>query len=262
MVYTTFNVADIEYFLLVFARLASFVFVAPFFGMQGVPALAKIGVCGCLSIMVVNTLAPDTAVYYSAIGFGILVVKEVVCGLILGFSANMCQYIITHAGNLIDMDIGLTMASEFDPTLNTQVTITGNIYYYFMLLLMLLSGVHQWLIKAICDSFILMPLGGQVYQPDYLLSGILSFMTNLFILAFRIFLPIFGTMLIVNVVLGIMAKVAPQMNMFSVGMQIKVVTGLVIIFFMVFLFPNVVEMIIRQMRIIVTDMTRGMYVPG
>lgn len=258
MVETTFDIANIEYFLLVLARITSFMLVAPFFGQQGIPALTKIGVSGVVSLMIVQAVAPEEAAYYSAIGYGIIVIKEVVCGLIIGYSANIVQYIITYAGNLIDMDIGLTMASEFDPSLNTNVTITGNIYYYFMLLLMILSDVHMWLIKALCDTFTLMPLGGQIYKPDTLITGFISFITNMTILAFRIFLPIFAAMLILNVVLGIMAKVAPQMNMFSVGMQIKVLSGVVILFFMVFLYPEVVRLLITQMRIIVTDMLEGM----
>lgn len=259
MVDYSFNIADIEYFLLVLARISSFFLVAPFFGQQAFPALTKVGLSCLVSIMIVQVVAPEEAVYYSAIGYGIIVAKEVVCGLIIGYAANICQYIITYAGNLIDMDIGLTMASEFDPTLNTNVTITGNIYYYFMLLLMLLSDVHSWLIRALTDTFKLMPLGGQLYQRDVLITGFISFMTNLFILAFRIFLPIFATMLIMNVVLGVMAKVAPQMNMFSIGMQIKVLVGVVILFFMVFLFPEVVDMIIREIKIIVSDMVEGMH---
>lgn len=258
MVETTFDIANIEYFLLVLARISAFMFVAPFFGQQGFPAQAKIGLSCVVSLMIVQVVAPEEAAYYSSIGYGLIVAKEVICGLIIGYAANICQYIITYAGNLIDMDIGLTMASEFDPSLNTNVTITGNIYYYFMLLLMVISDVHMWLIKALTDTFTLMPLGGQIYKPDTLLTGFISFMTNMFILAFRIFLPIFATMLIVNVVLGVMAKVAPQMNMFSVGMQIKVMIGVIILFFMVFLFPEVVSMLVTQMRTIVTDMVEGM----
>lgn len=259
MVETTFNVAAIEQFLLVLARIASFFFVAPFFGNQGVPAQTKVGLSCVVSLMIIQTANLTEATYTSAFGYGLLVSKEVICGLIIGYAANICSYIITYAGNLIDMDIGLTMASEFDPSLNTNVTITGNIYYYFGLLLMLVMDVHQWLIKALNDTYTLMPLGGQVYKTDVLLTGFISFMTNLTILAFRIFLPIFATILIMNVVLGVMAKVAPQMNMFSVGMQIKVFVGVTVLFFMVFLFPEVINMIVREMRIIVTDMIEGMF---
>lgn len=262
MVETTFNLVDFEHFLLVLARIASFLFVAPFFGQQGFPALTKVGLACITSLVIVNVINPTEAVYYSAIGYGILVIKEVVCGLIIGYSANICMFIITYAGNLIDMDIGFAMANAFDPSLNTNVTITGNIYYYFMLLLMIVSDVHQWLIKSLCDTFTLIPLGEQMFEWDYLLTGFISFMTNMFILAFRIFLPIFTTMLIMNVVLGVMAKVAPQMNMFSVGMQIKILVGIIVLFFMVFLFPEVVELIVRQMKIMVTDMVEGMILSG
>lgn len=257
MVTYSFTLAGIEHFLLVLARIASFMFVAPFFSQQGFPSLTKVGLASVISLLVVQSMELTEAVYYSAIGYGILVFKEVITGLMLGYVVNACQYVITYAGNLIDMDIGLSMASQFDPALNTNVTITGNIYYYFMLMLFLISDVHTYFLKAFIDTFELMPLGGQTFRWDFLLSGMISFMTNFFILGFRIFLPIFATMLVVNIVLGVMAKVAPQMNMFSVGMQIKVITGIIVLFFMVFLFPGVVELLFNQMIINFTNFKTG-----
>lgn len=258
MVETTFSLVDFEYFLLVFARIASFFLAAPFFGQQGIPAMSKIGIAGVTSLMIINHVQPQEAEYFSAVGYGLIVIKEVVCGLLIGYMANICQHIVTYAGNLIDMNMGLTMASQFDPSLNTQVTITGNIYYYFMLMLMLITNMHQYLIKAITDTFTLIPLGSQIFNWDFLVEGMLSFLANMFILAFRIMLPIFATMLVVNIVLGIMAKVAPQMNMFSVGVQIKVIVGVFVLFMMVFLFPEVVELLINEVRIAIRNVVGGL----
>lgn len=253
----TFSLNGFEHFLLVLARITSFMFVAPFFSQQGFPARTKVGMACVISLLLVNSFDLQEAVYSTAIGFGVLVAKEVITGLMLGYVVNACQYIITYAGNLIDMDMGLSMASMFDPALNTNVTITGNIYYYGMLMLFLVSDVHSYFLKALIDTYELMPLGGQIFRWDFLLTGMISYITNFFILAFRIFLPIFATMLVVNIVLGIMAKVAPQMHIFSVGMQIKVITGLVVLFFMLILFPGVVEIIVNQMRINFANFAAG-----
>ncbi len=167
MVETTFNLSDFEYFLLILARISSFIFAAPFFSQQGIPPLPKVGLSCIISLLIINSVRPEITVYYSALGYGIIVFKEIICGLIIGYMASICQYIVTYAGNLIDMDIGLTMASQFDPTLNTNVTITGNIYYYCMLMLMLLSDIHGWLLRALVDTFKLMPLGGQEFEWDF-----------------------------------------------------------------------------------------------
>ena len=84
-------------------------------------------------------------------------------------------------------------------------------------------------------------------------------MGDIFVLGFRIFLPIFACIMILNCVLGIMAKVAPQMNMFSVGMQLKVLVGFVVIFLTVFLLPDIANMILKEIKLMVRLIAEGMY---
>lgn len=87
---------------------------------------------------------------------------------------------------------------------------------------------------------------------------VIGFTANYFIIGFRIALPVFGTIILLNCVLGIMAKVAPQMNMFAVGMQLKVMTGLFVIFVTMSLLPIIANFIFDQMKSMLTQMMRGM----
>ncbi len=255
----TFNLANFEYFLLIMVRISTFVFVAPLFGQRGIPPQAKIGFSGAIAIMILYTVKPVEAVYYSTLGFGILVFKEAITGLLIGYAANICSSIITHTGFIIDMEIGISMASEFDPVLNTQVTVTGNIYQYFMLLFLIITNMYQFILRAMIDSFAVIPLGGAVFEPDYLITAMIDYVTNVFVIGFRIFLPVFATMLIMNVVLGVMAKVAQQMNMFSVGIQLKIIAGLSVLFLTVYLYPEVCRFIFDQMSVMMREMVEGMY---
>ena len=136
MVNYTFDLYQVEYFLLVLVRISCFVFTAPFFSMRGVPNLTKIGFSAILSIMMIETMPANEADYTGVIGYAILVFKEAITGMLLGFSASIANYIVVFAGNVMDMDIGFAMATEFDMSMNTQITITSNMYYYFTLLLM------------------------------------------------------------------------------------------------------------------------------
>ena len=255
----TFNLIAFEYFLLVFVRIASFMVSAPFFGMQGVPIMVRSGFSAVVAIMVVSVMKPSEVVYAGVISFAVLVMKEAITGLIIGFMAYVCNTIVIFAGNIIDMDIGFSMASEFDPTMNTQMTVTGQMYYYFMMLLLLVSDMHQYILRAVIDSFTLIPLGGATFAWDSLLTTFTKYMTDSFIIAFRIILPVFAVMLVTNTILGIMAKVAPQMNMFSVGMQIKILIGLWAIFLVIFLFPEVVNMIVNEMYTMIQNGIEGMH---
>lgn len=255
----SFSLVDFEYFLLVLVRISTFIFVAPFFSHTSVPNRVKISLAFVVSIMVSSVLAPTEATSYeSMFGYSIFVIREAAVGLLIGYAASLCNYIILFAGNVIDMDIGLSMAQEFDPSLHTQVTMTGQLYYYGIGLLLITSGMYQYLLRAVIDSFTLIPLGGAIFNWDALLYSMVKFMTNLIIIAFRICLPVFGCIMIMNCILGVMAKVAPQMNMFSVGIQIKILVGFAIILITIFLFGNVGDFIFRQMQEMMVSFIEGM----
>ena len=256
----TFSLESIEFFLLILTRIATFAFIAPFFSQDGVPTRTRIGLCGIVSLMVLYAVAPEEPLPYSDVfGYGVLVIKEAITGLLIGYAAYICNSIILLAGNIIDMDIGLSMVSAFDPTMNTQVTITGNIYNQAVTILLILSNMHAYILRAAVDSFDLIPLGRTVFRKDVLLEGMIVYFTDLFVLAFRIMMPVFAAMLIVNCVLGVMAKVAPQMNMFSIGVQIKIIVGIAILLVMVFLFPEVVELVSNEMKLQIANMMDGMH---
>ena len=84
-------------------------------------------------------------------------------------------------------------------------------------------------------------------------------MTDMFVIAFRIVLPVFACIMILNCILGIMAKVAPQMNMFAVGMQMKVMVGLTVLFITVTLLPGIADFIFTEMKRMIVSMIEGMY---
>lgn len=97
-----FNLVYFEYFLLILVRIATFMFVAPFFNQQGIPAMSKIGVASIVSILVLYTMHPTEELYTSAFGYGVLVIREATTGLIIGFAAYIASTIIVFAGNLIE----------------------------------------------------------------------------------------------------------------------------------------------------------------
>ena len=248
MVNVAFNLNNLEYFFLILVRVSTFVFVAPFFGQRGVPNRVKIGLSLFIAILVFYGVSPKMESYTTTLGYGFLVLIEGITGLLIGFMANICNSIITFAGTMIDMHVGLSMAQEFNPQLNTQVSVSGELYYYFLMMLLVVSNMHQYILQALIDSFNVISLGGANFVPENMITQIIGFITDLFIIAFRITLPVFSCIMILNCVLGIMAKVAPQMNMFAVGIQIKVLVGFAVMFLSIFLLPDMAEMIFREIR--------------
>ena len=248
---------DIEYFILILVRITSFVFIAPFFGMSNTPQRTKLGLSIFLTLVFYNILPEMDVSYKTLMEYSTIVVKEAITGLLIGFAAYICSNIILFSGRMIDTDIGLSMASMFDPTTRQQTTITGSLYNNLMMLLMLVSGMHIFFISALKDSFTLIPIGKMTINFT-MYETMLGFLTSYFIIGFRIVLPIFVSILILNCALGIMTKVAPQIHMFAIGIQIKVLGGLVILLLTVSMLPVISEFIFDLMQEMVISVMKGM----
>lgn len=257
MLNITISQQDIEAFFLVLVRISSFVSVAPFFGESYVPIRYKLGFAVALSYLVYLIIPDGTLPYDTTLGYATLIVKESVVGLLVGFSAYICNTIVLFAGRIIDMDIGLSMANLYDPSTKEQVSLTGSFYQRIIMILFILSGMHLYLLGAIVDTFKLIPIGGLSLNVS-LYNSFVGFLADYFIIGFRIVLPIFAVTLIVNCAMGIMTKVAPQIHMFSVGMQIKILVGLLVLFMTIILLPNLADYLFDEMKIMIVEVIRGM----
>ena len=259
MVNYSFSLGNFEYFLLILVRIATFIYIAPIFGDSSVNNRVKIGLSFFIAIFLYNILGFPELNYESTIGYSVIVLQEAITGLLIGFAAYICNSIILFAGNIIDMDIGLSMATEFNPATSTESTVSGNFYYYLVMLLLLVSNMHQYILRALYDSYTVVPIGGAVFDWESLMTTFTKYMTDLFVIGFRIFLPFFACIMILNCILGIMAKVAPQMNMFSVGVQLKIFTGLGVMLLTVFALPSISDYIFTEIKTMVVSIIEGMY---
>lgn len=259
MVNYTFSLINFEILLLIIVRISCFVYIAPFYGTKGVPGRVKVGFSVFVALLI-SGMVDKTAIEYTGLfEYAVIVLKEGITGLLIGLAANVCNSIILFAGNIIDMDIGLSMVTEFDQTMNAQVTISGTMYNYFLLLLLVATDMHHYILRALVDSYEVIPVNGQIFDWGSLLTSMTQFMTDMFVIAFRIVLPVFACIMILNCILGIMAKVAPQMNMFAVGMQMKILVGLMVLFITVPLLPGIGDMIFTEMKRMMVSVIEGMY---
>ncbi len=258
MIDISFSYADLEYFLLILVRVSFFVYVAPFFAMTNTPRRVRIGLCVLLSYLLFVYVDHNEVVYSSLLGYAIIVMKEAVTGLLIGWGAQICMTVAAFAGSIADMEVGLSMVSLMDPMTRENATFSGVFYQYLFTLMLIISGLYQYLLQALIDTFTLIPVGGAVLQIDSLLSSMMRFMSDYIIIGFRICLPIFCVILILNCTLGVLAKVSPQMNMFAVGMQMKVLVGLSVMFLTVRMLPDAANFIFREMQTMIKAFVEGM----
>ena len=123
------------------------------------------------------------------------------------------------------------------------------------MLLLLASDLYRYILKAMLDAFTFIPVGQAVFRIS-IYNVMVTFIKDYFIIGFRIVLPVFAATLVVNVVLGVLAKVAPQMNMFVIGMQLKVFVGLVLLTLAARYMPTVADMIYEEMKVMANEVTK------
>ena len=250
--------AYLDTFLLVLVRVLGLMLLVPFFCNRSIPYLSKVILAVFLSVLLLSTMDFQTPVPSTNIGgYFVAVVLEFFTGFALGFAAYMVFSILSLAGQFIDMQIGFSMVNVFDPMSQIQLTITGNLYYYILIMVTLVLNAHHYFIRALINSFYLIPLGGAVISPG-LKEATVDFMPAYFSIALRVAAPVFFVMLITNVVLGVLARAVPQLNMFVIGFPLKIMFGLSTIFIMLSAFSGLSDLLIgqseRQMQMILEGM--------
>jgi len=236
-----------------------FIYVAPFYSSQGVPAQVKIGLSFFVSLVLYGVITPQEMPEYSTVwGYAVIVMKEAVAGLLIGYAASICTSIISFAGRIIDMETGMAMANLIDPTTKEMSSISGVFYQYIVTLILMISGMYQYLMKALAESYTLIPVNGMVFRMDALLDSIIGFLSDYILIGFQICLPVFAVMLLLNAILGILAKVAPQLNMFAVGIQIKVLVGICVLYITTSMIPIIADFIYTEIKVMVVDVVEAM----
>lgn len=232
-------------FLLVFVRITGMFFLSPIFGRRNIPNYFKVGFCFILTIVTANSvIVPDLAAYSSLASYVFLIAKELLLGLSMGFISYLLFSAIYVAGHMIDTQIGFGMVNVFDPLTNVQIPITADFYAVLATLFMLVTDSHHLLIQAVVDSYAIVPPGNANLAGNVVRQLVILF-SDVLITGFKIAAPITATILITDVALGIISKAMPQMNVFMMGMPVKIIVGLSIILITLAAFRGVVNVIME-----------------
>lgn len=215
-----------EIFLLVLVRVSGIFIISPFFSSQNIPNTIKIGFSFILSILISLTL--DINLALEGTSFVAVIVKELMVGLIIGFISYMFFTTFYIMGQLIDMKIGFGMVNVMDPQHRVQVPLMGNFYYILAFLILFSINGHHTIVNAVVDSYNFIPIGKFSFTDDsaFFLINILS---KTFITGFKLAAPIIAIIFLIDLLLGILARTIPQMNVFVVGMPLKILIGLLIV---------------------------------
>jgi flagellar biosynthetic protein FliR len=211
-------------------RISAFYFAVPVIGARTVPARVRIILTLFTSIMIAPVLPPAPVVsFLSAQGF-LMIIQEVLIGLALGFAMQVVLHVFVLAGQFIAMKMGLGFAAMNDPSSGVSVTILSQFYLLLSTLLFLASNGHLVVLQLMIDSFTTFPLGGAGMNSTHFMT-IVDLGSWLFSAALLITLPLFTSLMIVNMSFGVMSRSAPQMNVFTVGFPITLIFGFILMWF-------------------------------
>lgn len=259
MIEHSFSLYHIEYYLATVVRVMGAIAFAPIFGNIQVTRRARL-ILGLGIAFAMISIHPYVPLPYTTfLEYTVILLKELLVGLSIGFMSSITLSIIGMAGQFIDREMGFSMVSNFDSTFNTETTITAEFFNMLIMVILLCSNLHYFIISALADSFELIPLGHVLIDSGSLFDTAIEYMTDYFVIGMRISLPILIAIMLLNVVLGILAKTAPQMNMFAVGIQLKIFVGFFVLFVTLSLLPNITEFVYHQMEKIVIQVIEAFY---
>ncbi|WEK56175.1 MAG: flagellar biosynthetic protein FliR [Candidatus Cohnella colombiensis] len=219
-------------FLLVLCRISAFFVVAPIFSTRSFPTMVKIGLAFFISIIVFLNIGYDTSITAQNASYIVSIIREIFAGLLIGFVAYLFFTIVQTAGAFSDMQMGFGIANIIDPITGVSAPMLGNLKFMLMIVIFLSINGHHYLLAAIMDSYKWLPLDNNLFEVYYH-GDVTLFLTrtfaHTFMLALQIASPIVVTMFVTDFGLAMLARTAPQFNIFVIGIPIKILAGLSIL---------------------------------
>ena len=228
-------VAWIGSFMWPFFRISSMFMVAPITGGQYVPVRARLMLSVAVTFVVMPLLPDPPAVTPFSLTMISLILQQLLIGVAMGFVLMLVFSAVVTGGQVIAMQMGLGFASMVDPANGQQVPVLSQLYLMMTTLLFLVMDAHLVLIALLVESFHTLPIGPTGVDRDALWA-IANWGSEMFAGAVWIALPALASLLMVNIAFGVMARAAPQLNIFSIGFPVTMMMGYLVVLYTL---PNV-----------------------
>lgn len=213
-------------FVLIATRLGAMIATAPVFSSRTIPVRVKSGLVVLLAFLSLPLVEAQGGVPPThALSVILLVGKEAIIGLAFGLMAQFVFAGIQTAGSFIDMNAGFAIARAIDPTSGINLSVLGRWYNLVAISAFIAIGGHQWLVAGVVQSFELAP-PLEMPQMSAIVEGVLSSGDDILLIALQVGGPIMAALLVTDVVLGLLSRSVPQMNVFLVGLPLKIVVAL------------------------------------
>jgi flagellar biosynthetic protein FliR len=241
------SLKNFNFFILILVRITGLFVAAPVFGRTNIPVQLKVGFSFFLALIFFNIVEiPEIVNNSSVYGYFLLIGKEFLIGIIIGYVSFLFFSSIYIAGQMIDMHIGFGIVNVMDPLSNIQIPISANFYFIISTLVFLIVRGHHQLIRGIFESYKYIPIG-KSFLGENVIDNFIRIFSSIFSTSFKIAAPITATILIVDLFLGILSRTVPQLNVFVVGMPLKIFIGLAVIMITIPAFILLLEGVFNDM---------------
>ncbi len=241
------NVEVLPYHLLLLVRMTGLFLLSPVFGQKNVPARFKAGLALVMTVLLATAFPPSED--FSAgptAAFLLDVVLELFVGLLMGYSTLVFFSTTYIAGQIIDVNMGLGVGSVFDPQTRVQTPLTGMLLNFTMLMYFFINNGHLKLLQLMFASLRIVPVGGVHLSGDLALMAAEQFYLA-FGLAASLMLPLIGAALLTETSMGILMRAVPQLNAYMVGIPLKIIIGLGMLFLMQPLYTGFCDRVFEDM---------------
>lgn len=218
--------AGLMSFLLVFVRIVAMLAFNPVLTRRSVPTRVTMGLCLCLTVLITPTLSPLPEL--RPLEVAVAMCRELFLGFCCGYIFRMFYYLLFFVGDILDQQFGLSMAKAFDPGTNIQVSMSSKIIELLFVLYFFSTDSHIVLIRIFATSFQLIPPAAEFLTFDAV-KLVLDVFIALFSLVIRLILPFAITEFILEVAMGILMKLIPQIHVFVINIQLKIFLGIALL---------------------------------
>lgn len=215
--------------MLVFMRFTGMLAFNPVLTRRGFPAQARAGLIGALTLLVAPGFSAAAFAEWTGLELFLAMLRELGVGFACGTVFQFFYYMLIFAGDQMDMAFGLSMAKAFDPGSNIQMSVSSSFLNLFFVMYLFMTNSHLILIRLFSTSFVLIP-PGQALLTQNIARCVIDLFAYAFQLAFQLALPFIAMELIMEFAVGILMKFIPQINVFVINIQLKMLLGLFLLF--------------------------------
>jgi len=248
------SLGQLSILVFILARIAGVFIQAPLFNSRSIPFGVKSGLAVWMAIVLWFVTPVSQALPNTGLAFILGLVFEAAIGFLIGFICNIIFLAIQAAGEIMDMQMGLSVATALDPVFGAVISVIGRFAFMVALVIFITADGHLFILSALHQSFVALPVGTMAnFSSPALVEQLINLGNMLWLVAIKVAAPIVLLIFLSDFTFGIVSRVAPQVNVFMLGFQVKPLLG-------IFGFMLAMPFIVKYINELIVVMTQQMVI--